>query len=58
MYNLALADIYNNKCRAKTLRTFLLFHLISSRLLTSITSVRLVLPLVSVYSVLYLYFLF
>jgi hypothetical protein len=44
MYNLALADIYNNKYRAKMLRIFLLFLLVSLKFLTSIT---LVLPVLS-----------
>jgi hypothetical protein len=49
MYNLALADIYKNKYRAKTLRSFLLFLLVSSRFLTNIT---LVLPVLSLAPVL------
>jgi hypothetical protein len=49
MYNLALANIYNNKYRAKTLRIFLLFLLVSSKFLTSIT---LVLPVLSLAPVL------
>jgi hypothetical protein len=40
MFNLDSADIYNVKYRAKTLRTFHLFRLFSSRFLTSITLLR------------------
>jgi hypothetical protein len=38
IYNIASADIFHNKYRVKTLRTFLLFLPISLRFLTSITT--------------------